>query len=71
MDTIQVADGIVKVLRTQEVVVEEYTTEQLDNEIKSLNDEITNFQVIQDRRLTYITDRLAYLNNVKTQAIPT
>ena len=55
--TIKRIDGKIQIVELQEVVKEEYSIEQLKQELEAINSEIKNFDLIQERRMTTLLDR--------------
>ena len=51
METILRTGDKIKVVEMQEVVKEEYSRDELKQELEAINSEIKNFEIIQERRM--------------------
>lgn len=58
-------DNGVAEIKTKEVKIVELNSSEIDSELLSLNDEITNFERIMENRLSYIKERKEYLSKAK------
>ena len=63
METITRTGDKIKVLEMQEVVKEEYSRDELKQELEAINSEIKNFDLIQERRMETL---LARKQKIKT-----
>jgi len=63
METILRTGDKIKVVEMQEVVKEEYSIDELKQELESINSEIKNFEIIQERRMETL---LARKQKIKT-----
>ncbi len=64
METIISTEEKVKVVEMQEVVKEEYSVDELKQELESINSEIKNYETIVANRLEFITSRKARLEEL-------
>ena len=65
-ETVTVDGFILRITETVEQVKEEYSVEQIDNEIASIQSEISNFELIQSNRLAHLNAKLAKFQSYKT-----
>lgn len=63
METILRTGDKIKVVEMQEVVKEEYSRDELKQELEAINSEIKNFEIIQERRMETL---LARKQKIKT-----
>ncbi len=63
METILRTGDKIKVVEMQEVVKEEYSRDELKQELEAINSEIKNFDLIQERRMETL---LARKQKIKT-----
>lgn len=63
METILRTGDSIKVVEMQEVVKEEYSRDELKQELEAINSEIKNFEIIQERRMETL---LARKQKIKT-----
>ena len=63
METITRTGDKIKVVEMQEVVKEEYSRDELKQELEAINSEIKNFDLIQERRMETL---LARKQKIKT-----
>jgi hypothetical protein len=57
METILRTGDKIQVLETQEVVKEEYSRDELKQELEAINSEIKNFEIIQQNRMNTLLAR--------------
>ncbi len=57
METILRTGDKIKVVEMQEVVKEEYSRDELKQELEAINSEIKNFDLIQERRMETLLAR--------------
>ena len=57
METILRTGDKIKVVEMQEVVKEEYSRDELKQELEAINSEIKNFEIIQERRMETLLAR--------------
>jgi hypothetical protein len=57
METILRTGDSIKVVEMQEVVKEEYSRDELKQELEAINSEIKNFEIIQERRMETLLAR--------------
>lgn len=57
METITRTGDKIKVVEMQEVVKEEYSRDELKQELEAINSEIKNFDLIQERRMETLLAR--------------
>jgi len=66
METIIRTEDKIQIVEMQEVVKEEFSIDELKQELKAINSEIKNFDLIQERRMNTLLERKNRLETLLT-----